>query len=305
VTDNRYVVSVVLPVYNAEKYIGYAIDSILNQTFTEYEFIIVNDGSTDSTEKIILEYSNKDSRIRVITRENKGLVTSLNEGIAEARAGLIARMDADDIALPERLEEQVKFMNDNPEVVCVGTAPIVIDEDGDELIALGVPSQNSVIQERLLSGHCPIEHPSVMYRTECVRALGGYRREFETAEDYDLWLRMGEVGLLANINKPLLKYRYLNTSISAKNQLKQSEVTRLSCEQAWERRGVKSEYTATSEWRMGESRKSRFEFSLKFGWWAFSYKNKYAALKYARRAIMVLPANYRGWKLLFFSLIKL
>lgn len=297
--------SVLMSVYNAEKYLVEAIQSVLCQSFNNFEFIIINDGSTDASEEILRFYEKKDKRIKLISRENYGLVSSLNEALDYASANLIARMDADDISMPLRFEEQIKYLLEHPEVVCVGTASIVIDEDGDELIALEVPSQDNVIQERLLSGHCPIEHPSVMYRADCVRALGGYRKEFEAAEDYDLWLRMGELGALANINKPLIKYRYLSTSISGQNQLKQSKLTRLSCEQAWKRRGVKRDYTATNDWRMGQSRKSRFEFSLKFGWWAFNYKNKSASLKYAKRAIMLLPGNYKGWKLLFFSLIKL
>lgn len=298
-------VSVVMAVYNGEEYLDKAIESILNQSYKNFEFIIINDGSNDHTQDILNKYQADDSRIVTISRENKGLVASLNEGIAKAKGTLIARMDADDIALPFRFDEQVEYLNQNSDVVCVGTSPIIIDEDGDELTVLSVPTNNNEIQSLLLSGHCPIEHPSVMYRTESIKSVGCYRREFETAEDYDLWLRLGEIGKLANINKPLLKYRYLSTSISAKNQTKQAQITRLACEQACKRRGVEVEYTASNEWRMKENRQSKFEFTLKFGWWAFQYKNKEAAIKYAKRAMILCPVNTQSWKLFLASLFKL
>lgn len=298
-------VSVVMSVFNGGKYLELAIRSILEQSFQDFEFIIINDGSTDDSEKIIKEFALKDRRIRLISRENRGLVNSLNEGVNLARAPLIARMDADDIALPSRFSEQLKYLKKNPSIVCVGSDPIIIDDDGDELIHLQTPSTNDMIQHLLLSGHCPIEHPSVVFRKHIFMQLGGYRKKYETAEDYDLWLRMGEVGELANINKPLIKYRYLNSSISGKNQKSQSIATRDANNEALLRRGVKCEFTATNEWRQLNDKRSKYIFAMKFGWWAFSYKNKKAANKYAWRAIYLSPFRLSGWKLLVTTNLKL
>jgi glycosyltransferase involved in cell wall biosynthesis len=303
--NNVPLISVILPAYNAEKYIEAAVTSILLQTFRDFELIIIDDGSNDKTYEIVKNLANKDKRVYVLSRENRGLVSSLNEGIDLANAPLIARMDADDIALPERLYEQVNFLNNHSDIVCVGTAQIIIDEDGDELTCLSVPSENSVIQEKLLQGHCPLEHPSVMFRTEAVRALGAYRKDCEAAEDYDLWLRLGEIGKLANINKPLIKYRYLSSSISAANQSKQRESTKKACIEAWERRGVTGEFQATSEWRASHTRSSKLSFALKFGWWAYNYKNRNAAIKYAKRAISLAPWCLEVWKLFFLSFFNL
>lgn len=298
-------ISVVMAVYNGGEYLKLAIESILEQSFTDFEFIIINDGSTDSTPNVLTEYAHRDRRIRIISRENKGLVASLNEGISEARAPLIARMDADDIALPQRLFEQLNYLEKNPNVVCIGTAQIIIDDDGDELTTLKVPTDNDKIQRLLLSGHCPLEHPSVMYRTESVNQVGGYRKEYETAEDYDLWLRLSEVGEFANINKPLLKYRYLNSSISASNQQKQKNLTMKACNEAWRRRGIEGQFSATEEWRATSSISSQHRFALKFGWWAFNYNNKKAAIKYAKRSIRLKPFAFEGWNLLLNAFIKL
>lgn len=298
-------VSVVMAVYNGGDYLAESIESILNQNWKDFEFIIINDGSTDQTASVIEYYSNIDSRIKIISRENRGLVASLNEGVAAAKAKLIARMDADDISLPTRLTEQVEFLNKNLNVVCVGTDPIIIDEDGDELIHLKIPATDLIIQQQLLLGHCPIEHPSVMFRKEVAIKVGGYRKEFEAAEDYDLWLRMGELGKLANINKPLIKYRFLNSSISAKNQTKQNEATRKAQAEALQRRNIFSEFSATNQWRQSEDNNSKYQFAIKFGWWAFSYKNRKAAIKYAKKAIKLMPWRSEGWRLLLSSLLKL
>lgn len=298
-------ISVVMAVYNGGDYLSQAIESILQQTWRDFEFIIINDGSTDKTVSILDYYANNDPRIIVISRENRGLVASLNEGLAEAKADLIARMDADDIALQTRLAEQFEFLSINPEFVCVGSDPIIIDEDGDELIHLKIPSSDEVIQQQLLAGHCPIEHPSVMLRKDVAIKLGGYRKKYETAEDYDLWLRMGEVGKLANINKPLIKYRYLNSSISAKNQSKQNFATRKARDEALQRRGINCDFTATDQWRQSDSIISRYQFAMKFGWWAYSYRNRKAAIKYAKKAIKLIPWRTDGWRLLISSVCKL
>src|SRR5436305_9543595 len=128
--DDRPQVSVLMPVYNAIRYIGVAVDSVLSQTFSDFEFIIVDDGSTDGSAEILREYAGRDPRIRLISRPNTGLGFALNEALAVARAPFIARMDADDECLPERFEKQIQYLRNHPECVLLGSRVLWIDSDG-------------------------------------------------------------------------------------------------------------------------------------------------------------------------------
>lgn len=296
-------ISVVMPVYNAERYIAEAIQSILNQTFSDFEFIIINDGSTDRSLEILQRYTSQDSRIRLISRENRGLVKTLNEGLTLAKAPLIARMDADDVAFLDRFHLQAQFMDQHPEVVCVGGYWEVIDDAGRVLTLLKVPEDNEQIQDLILKGHASITHPSAMFRKSQVQELGGYRGEFEAAEDLDLWLRLGEIGLLANIPHPVIKYRFLASSVSGKNLTLQKQSALNACQQAWNRRNVEYNFEFDG-WRPTDDKKSRFDFHLKFGWWAFNYRQRNTALLYGLKAIKLLPGNIEGWRLLICALIK-
>lgn len=297
--------TVLMNVFNAEKYLNLAIESILEQTYTDFEFIIINDGSKDSSEAIIQKYAQLDPRIIFLSRENKGIVASANEGIALSSTKYIARMDADDIALPNRLEEEMNFLKENEDVVCVGSGSIIIDDEGYELTVWSIPTKDYDIQKLLMAGHCPLANPSVIFRKDAAIKVGCYREEFGTAEDYDLFLRLGEVGKLANINKPLIKYRFLSGSVSGKNQIQQRETMRLACSEAWKRRGIKSVFTAGEYWRPINTRNSKHKFSLEFGWWAYNYKNKPAAIKYGIKSIKLKPWDINGWKLFIISSLKL
>jgi len=302
---NNIKISVLMPVYNANKYIKAAVDSILKQTFTDFEFIIINDGSTDGTLEILENYAKKDKRIRLISRENKGLVTTLNEGVALAKFPLIARMDADDIALPNRFREQIDFLKEHNEVVALGGSFIIIDDKSRELHLLMPPLDNESIQINGLKGHCPINHPTAMIRTDSIRNVGGYRDEFYPSEDLDLWLRLGEIGKLVNLENAVIKYRFLSNSISGRMSTQQNNAARAAVEAAWKRRGiVNGIFESTGEWRAGESKISQHVFLIKFGWWAFNYRNKSASIVYGLKAIQLLPLNKEGWRLLYCGLFK-
>lgn len=157
-------ISVVMPVYNAELYLDEAIQSITNQTYKKFEFIIINDGSTDKSLEIIKKYKDEYSRIVLISRENKGLVFSLNEGISKAKGKYIARMDADDISLSTRLEEQVAFMEENQEIGVCGSWVEVFGDNRKNTI-WKMPKSNEELKTRLLFS-VPVAHPSVMMRKE-------------------------------------------------------------------------------------------------------------------------------------------
>ncbi len=186
-------VTVLMPVYNGEKYLREAIDSILAQTFANFEFLIVNDGSTDNSVPLIESYA--DARIHLVhNATNSGLVASLNKGLGLARGEYIARMDCDDISLPTRLEKQLAFMDDHPEIGILGSACQFIDDSGAPGFVWANPEQHQLIRWHLCFT-CPMCHPTVMMRTDLVRELGGYSseaiqgRETYSGEDYDLWRR--------------------------------------------------------------------------------------------------------------------
>ena len=203
-------ISVIMPVYNAEKYIREAIESILNQTFTDFEFIIVYDPSFDSSLSII--YSYKDARIQMIENKKKiGLAKSLNKAMMYAHGEYIARQDADDISLPNRLELQLEFLEKHPEVALIGTGVYVIDKTGDVIEKrIMHPSP----KKSLLKGNRFV-HGSVMLRKAVIDELGGYNELFKNSEDYELWFRLSQKYEINNLILPLYKLRTHGSSISA------------------------------------------------------------------------------------------
>lgn len=203
--DTAPTVSVVMAVRNAERHVREAVDSILGQTFEDFELIIIDDGSTDRTWDVINSYS--DSRLRTVHREHQGLVRSLNTGISLARGKYMARMDGDDVAEPERLAAQVSYLDAHPETVLVSSYVVFIDEQG---ISLGgpvaIPRHDEELR-RALYRENPFSHSATTLRIDALRRVAGYRQAFETSEDYDLWLRMNEIGELSAIARPLIRVR--------------------------------------------------------------------------------------------------
>jgi len=200
-------VSVLLPVFNAADYVSASIRSVLNQTFRDWELIVIDDGSTDDSAEVIRHAIGSDCRVRFISRANVGFARTLNEMLEIASGELIARLDADDEALPERIAMQVRFMDTHPDCVVVGGGVIHIDADGDPLSIELYPERHDEIEQRMLSGGGGIIHPSVMARAEPMRRCGGYARDCPVVEDQDLWLRLALHGRLANLPQPLIRYR--------------------------------------------------------------------------------------------------
>jgi glycosyltransferase involved in cell wall biosynthesis len=297
-------VSVIMAVYNAGGYLAEAVDSVLAQTFRNFEFVIIDDGSTDGSGQLLREYAAKDSRIRVIQRENKGQTPSLNEGIELARCDLIARMDADDACLPNRLERQVAFMNEHPQVVLLGGAYAMIDARGRLLTMIDPPRDNATLQEHALSGRTPICHPLAMMRREAVRKVGGYDPQFQVAQDLDLWLKLGEIGEIACIPELLVKYRQHDQSLSETKQQLQLAEMRLACERAYVRRGVRRQFLGDDNWRATSDRASKHRFTLRYGWWAFNSAQRRTALVYGMKAIRTWPLSGDSWRLLLCAAMK-
>jgi glycosyltransferase involved in cell wall biosynthesis len=206
-------ISVILPVYNAQTYLQESIQSILSQSFSDFELIIINDGSTDQSLEIIQSYT--DDRIKLINQSNAGLPISLNRAIAIAKGQYLARQDADDISLPTRLAEQTAYLDEHPTCALLGSwAKILVDNTPTDR-ALQHPYKNGDIQLKLLFFNCFV-HSSVMIRKSALEKSGLYPEEREKfpPEDYDLWLRIAKDFEVANIPKALLQYRELSNSIS-------------------------------------------------------------------------------------------
>jgi glycosyltransferase involved in cell wall biosynthesis len=298
-------ISVLMPAYNAERYVAQAVASILTQTLGDFEFLIVNDGSSDRTPTILERYARQDSRIRLISRPNTGHIVALNEMLHLARGEYIARMDADDIALPQRFELQVEFLQHHSAVVCVGGAHEIIDEAGRLITCWHLLLDDADIQKAALAGHGSICHPCAMIRREALLAVGGYNSDLMPAEDLDLWLRLGELGKLANLPQPVLRYRIHSQSVSEQQCDLQRQQARKACEQAWQRRGIEQGiFEAGDRWRPGRDRWSRHHFMVQYGWWAFGSGQQRTALIYGVKAIKHQPFAIAGWKLLVVAALK-
>lgn len=206
--------SVVMAVYNGERYLKDAIDSILNQTFTDFEFVVVDDGSTDATRDLLEHYRHADDRMQVTEQPHRGLVDSLNRGCGLARGRFIARMDADDVAVRDRFERQIRFMEGHPRVAVLGGAVRRIHVSGQPTKTTVYPTTHTEIVNALSTTN-PVEHAAVVMRADAFSALGGYRRGFVHAQDYDLWLRMSEHYELANLPEIVLYYRIHPAQISS------------------------------------------------------------------------------------------
>ncbi|KQS99306.1 hypothetical protein ASG42_28160 [Rhizobium sp. Leaf391] len=205
-------ISCVLPVFNGEKYLEDAISSILRQDFTDFELILVDDGSVDNSLSIAKMFADNDSRVRIFPRQNSGLIATLNFAIGQANGSYIARMDADDVAHPHRFGTQLEFLSRNSGCVVVGSRVNVIDENGRRVRV----SKSNIWRrdERFPSGGITICHPTTMFRLSAFRQTRGYRNEFFAAEDYQLWYEMSEHGYIWEMDDVLLDYRVHSESVS-------------------------------------------------------------------------------------------
>ena len=298
-------VSVLMSVYNGERYLRPAVEGILAQTFTDFEFVIIDDGSKDSSPTILREYAARDPRVKLTIRGNKGLTVTLNEAFAQSRGKYLARMDCDDVALPERFARQVSLLDANPDVVCTGGYFQLIDGAGRLLTTLRPPTDDAEIQAKMLRGHNAICHPCAMIRRTAMERVGGYDTRFKTSQDLDLWLRLGEVGRLANVPAPVLQFRLHESSVSETKREQQRQMGRMACEEAWQRRGLSGiTYEADEPWRPGSDRESKHRFAMQYGWWAWGSGERKTALHYAAKAIAAMPLKPEGWKLVACAVLK-
>lgn len=219
-------VSVLIPIYNAERYLAEAIGSVIGQSFKDFEIVAVNDGSKDGSLEILEDIAAREPRLRIVSRPNTGIVGALNDGLAVCKAPYIARMDADDFMLPGRLVAQVAHLDKNPDCVVVGSLVQYMDPDGNLQRSSEHALNHKTIERELLAGFGDaLNHPAVMIRREALQAIGGYRPECQWAEDLDLYLRLARLGKLENLNQVLLRYRVHAASVSRTRAEEQKQAT--------------------------------------------------------------------------------
>ena len=213
--------SVMMPVYNGAKYLATALDSVLTQTFSAFELLVMDDGSTDETPAVLASYAARDSRIRVLRRPRQGQIATRNELLRLASSDIVACADADDICLPDRLARQLRAMSQDSRLSVLGTAMTSIDGSGRRRKAWRVPVGSDAVRAGL-ERRCCIGHPSCMMRRQSILAIGGYRPAYEAAEDYDLFLRASEHGKVDNLEAVGVLYRMHGESVSQRQAPRQA-----------------------------------------------------------------------------------
>jgi len=217
-------ISVLTSCFNATEFIEESIESILGQSFGNFEFILIDDGSTDDTLDIIRRYAAKDKRIRVVTKENSGLQKSLNLGLSLAKGDWIARFDADDVALPDRLERQWQFIKRHRDIILLGGGCLEIDKSGRHIKQHIYPMSHRGLMKRLECLGPFFPHPTAFFSRSRVQDLGGYNPRFRSSEDWDLWLRMAMVGQIGCLREPLIKLRKHEKSVTAVDSGRLTEI---------------------------------------------------------------------------------
>lgn len=290
-----------MTVYNSARFVGEAVESILKQTFGDFELILVDDGSRDDSLSILRRYEKSDPRVKVLTRPNGGCWIASNDGLAASRANLIARMDADDISLPTRLEKEVAFLDGHPEVVCVGSHVLLVDADGDPLREMPDPPRTTHAQidgGHLTGGGQVMYHPSVLIRRTALEKIGLYR-EWPAALDLDLFLRLAEVGELANLPEVLLHYRQHMGSIGHAKMKLQLETCREMVSQAYARRGIAPPGSIGFD---SIKQMTKTEQHRKWAWWALRGGHVSSARKHAREALRASPLSTESWRVMYCAL---
>lgn len=276
-------ISVIMPAYNAARHLDVAVTSVLSQTLSDFEFLIVDDGSRDPTPEILHRYAASDPRIRLITQENQGYTNAINAALRLAKGSYIARMDADDECLPERFAQQVDYLQRHPECGVVGSRALLIDSDGDPLKIWDVPVTHELIDNLHVNGKPgQIVHPSTMIRAAALAEAGGYDSRCEPAEDLDLWLRLGECSTLANLPEVLLKYRVLASSVTRARRVEQDRVSVEVVQVARKRRGLPP---LSSGSMGGDLPTTERDYATQWVNWAWEEGHYHTARKYARRLL--------------------
>ena len=290
-------VTVVLPVWNGARFLAESASSILGQTFTNLELLIVDDGSTDDTPQTTAGLVRSDDRVTALTVDHRGLAEALNAGLAQTRSRYVARMDADDVALPTRIASQVAALEADPACVAVGCAVQVVDAGAHLLGDLRFPLGHDAIVEALLTGSPGLCHSAVTYRTEAVIGVGGYRSECFPAEDLDLWARLAAVGELANLPDVLQSYRRHVGAVGVRLRESQQKKTRDIRDAERGRRGL----PPLRRWQPPLSRKPEAVYHYECGRVSLRGGRLRAARHHAREGIREAPYWTHNYAILLAS----
>jgi glycosyltransferase involved in cell wall biosynthesis len=298
----RPLISVVMPVYNAERYVAQAVESILAQTLADFELLVFDDGSTDRSLEILLAHAERDNRMTVLRRPHRGYVALLNEGIQISRGNYIARMDADDVSLPDRFESQARYMEEDRDCVVLGSNVLVINSCDEPLGVLHQETNPKTIQSLLLNGvNGVIIHPASLMRRETVVTVGGYREQFESIEDLDLWLRLAEKGQLTNLPQILFKYRLNPLGVTAINFRRQERHIESIINEARRRRGLQPRpQRFQPPFHASDDEVAHLQLQSIF---IAGIGNRKRAIEYAFLALSKEPLSFCCWKTLCWVLL--
>jgi glycosyltransferase involved in cell wall biosynthesis len=298
-TNRPPLISVCMPVYNAAAYLAEAVESILGQTLADFEFLILDDGSTDGSLRVLRRYARHDPRIRLSSRPHRGVAASLNDLVDQARGEFLARMDADDISLPGRFARQVEYLRAHPECVLVGCRVWHADPEGDpleEYLTLG--EHEEIDAFHFLNRGPALLHPSVMMRRDAVQAVGKYRNF--PMEDVDLYLRLAERGRLARVPEFLLHYRVHAQNISRSKEHFERAYPAI-CEiliDACRRRNLPATLPPRAE-PVPPPDPQSLDRDWAWAWRTLFLGHRRTALKYARRVLARRPLAPDSWRLMF------
>lgn len=217
--DSRPCVSILMSVFNGEEYLRSAIQSIMDQTVDAWEALVVDDGSTDSSARIVAEYAAVDQRVHLLQIDHSGQARALNHGLAFVRAPYVARIDHDDLMKPHRLADQLECMTENQDLVLLGSSAEFVDSTGRPYFVHQMPLDDSSLRKALVR-YNPFFHSATMLRTDAAREVGGYR-DLPAAQDYDLWMRMSRVGQLGNLGEPLVSLRIHRARVTERRRRQQ------------------------------------------------------------------------------------
>lgn len=291
-------VSVIIPVYNSSRYVKTCLDSILSQSWSDFELLVSDDGSTDHSYDAMVSAAGNDPRVKLFRHSNLGMARTLNELLRVARGDYIARLDADDEALPQRLERQVNFMESNRDCVVVGGGVLNIDEDGDPFSIELYPVEHEDIESRMLSGRGGIIHPSTMIRRAPMVGCGGYSTNCPVVEDQDLWLRLALRGQLANIPEVLIRYRVHAGNISFSDARNAAQRLAEVLIRAHIDRGLA--VPCSGHWT-GAAVPDEWERRRQWCWSAVNANYHQTARKHAHRLVRQRIFDKRAWTLLAYA----
>ena len=295
--------SVVMPMHNARKYVAQTVRSVLTQRFSDFEFLVIDDGSTDGSAAEVERAAAGDPRLRVIHQPKAGVSTASNRGTTEARGEFLARVDADDLCLPDRFTKQIAFLREHNDHVAVGCRVMFIDPDGLELFEMpGLKLCHEEIDAGLLKVEWTILQPATMFRTAALRAIGGYRTDLRIHEDHDLFLKLAEVGKLANLPDVLFQYRQHPTSAVSTYAKEHVEAFESVYREAWKRRGLDGVRPTPTIAPHPDDPEKNLKRDRLWAWMSLRYRHLAAARKYALSGLRRAPFSADSWKLAYCAL---